>query len=223
MNAPPEVRARPRPLAERPRRRRRDRPGAVITGLTLTAVVGVLVAGVGAALWLQRGAPQPAPPVAATPPATPPPPAVTNPSPIPAGPSPVPAGGAVVPAVPGPAATATSRPALPPRAPDQPRVTKQVMFPPRVERQGCPGGDRTIVIVEVESDSEPRSVVLKARGPGNAAPRSTAMSRSGKRWYAPLGPYPTPGMVTWHITVIDAGGRSAMGPAESLKVTDCRR
>jgi hypothetical protein len=96
------------------------------------------------------------------------------------------------------------------------------MFPQSLERRSCPGGDRAIVIADVESAGQPRSVVLKARGPGDAAPTSAPMSRTGTRWYASLGPYPTPGTVTWQITVTDAAGVSAVGPAGSLPVTDCR-
>jgi hypothetical protein len=48
------------------------------------------------------------------------------------------------------------------------------------------------------------------------------MTRSGDRWHAPLGPYPSPGTVTWQITVTDEHGGSAVGPTGSLKVTDRR-
>jgi hypothetical protein len=56
MSAPPGLRV-GRPRTERPRRRRTERPGAPVSGLILTVVIGMFVAGVGAALWLQRGTP----------------------------------------------------------------------------------------------------------------------------------------------------------------------
>jgi hypothetical protein len=54
MNAPAGLRLERPSWAERPGPRRRNRPGALVTGAVLVAVVGVFVAGVGVALWLQR-------------------------------------------------------------------------------------------------------------------------------------------------------------------------
>ncbi len=194
----------------------------MITGLTLAAVVGVLIAGVGVGLWLQRGTPQLPPPIAAAPAQTPPAPVIQAPTPIPAPePAPVPPGSGAAPVVPEPVTTEAAPAPAP--APDQPpRVAKQLVFPASIERQVCPGADRAVVIADVESATPPRSVVLRAKGPGNGAPTSAAMVRNGNRWYAALGPFATPGTVTWQITVTDAAGVSAVGPAGSLRVTDCR-
>ncbi|MEO6472220.1 MAG: sigma-70 family RNA polymerase sigma factor [Aeromicrobium sp.] len=75
------------------------------------------------------------------------------------------------------------------------------------------------VSVSVSDESGLNSVILRWTGPSGSG--SKAMSHSGSRWAAQMGPISVGGSVTIRVTATDVRGNSATGPSRTFAVDPC--
>jgi hypothetical protein len=86
---------------------------------------------------------------------------------------------------------------------------------PRIFTGPC-GPTTTLVGATVTDESALSSVTLQWGG------ESVPMTRRSARWFARLGPVPTPGTVAWQVVATDVRGNTATASGPAVRVVACR-
>ncbi|WP_291414250.1 sigma-70 family RNA polymerase sigma factor [Actinophytocola sp.] len=120
-------------------------------------------------------------------------------------------------------------PPNPPDPPDPPGDTTAPKFgrtsaSPTAIWQGFSFCDMTTsqVVAAVTDNVGVTSVVLSWSGPGEGETGSQPMSQDGDQWFGTLGPFQSPGKVSWSIAASDAAGNQTVTPPDGISVASCQ-
>ncbi|WP_166355515.1 sigma-70 family RNA polymerase sigma factor [Phytoactinopolyspora limicola] len=99
-----------------------------------------------------------------------------------------------------------------------PSITGVGARPAEIGRAGC-APDTAEAQADISDESGVAGVELWWQGPDGSG--TAGMVHRAGRWHAQLGPFTTPGPVTWSVMAIDARGNVAESEPRTLTVTPC--
>lgn len=93
--------------------------------------------------------------------------------------------------------------------------------PEQVVHVGCPGATPSQVRATVVEESGVRRVELRWRGPEGVEQAAEMVTGGESTFTGALGPFPTPGDVSWSVSVTDIRGNTTVSTPEVLRVQPC--